>query len=219
MADYAFGSIRPTRYVGNDPLNLIDPSGLLSVWGVIGFVGGATEAAIGVGFVVVTGWSGVGAVAGVAIAVHGIDVAQAALRETDTLTSQSLQSAGLSQRTANAIDTGISGAAFIAAGSPILSYSLFGSAISGGGAGTSLLSATARGFVFPGVQVSNASKNLALDALQTLYGTGTNAAAVGRAASNVSVGVGAVLESVGAVQGGLVSEAQGGTSSGQESQK
>lgn len=46
-------------------------------------------------------------------------------------------------------DLGISGAAFIAAGSPVLPYSLFGPAISGGGAGTSLLSATARGYVPP----------------------------------------------------------------------
>ena len=189
-------------------------------WGVIGFVGGATEATIGVGFAVATGWTGVGAVAGVAIALHGIDVAQAALRESDTFTSQGLQAAGLSQGTANAISTGISGAAFIAAGSPILPYSLFGSAISGGGAGTSLISATARGFVFPGVEVSNATSNVVLDALQSLYGTGTNAAAVGRAASSASVAIGSTMEASSAIQGGLISEARGATvNSGQAPQK
>jgi hypothetical protein len=203
----------------NPPYGLIDPTGLLSAWGVIGFVGGATEATIGVGFAVATGWTGVGAVAGVAIALHGIDVAQAALRESDTFTSQGLQAAGLSQGTANAISTGISGAAFIAAGSPILPYSLFGSAISGGGAGTSLISATARGFVFPGVEVSNATSNVVLDALQSLYGTGTNAAAVGRAASSASVAIGSTMEASSAIQGGLISEAQGETvSSGQAPQ-
>jgi hypothetical protein len=58
-----------------------------------------------------------------------------------------------------------------------LSYSSFGAAISGGGTSTSLVSATARGFVLPGVEISNASSNVVLDTLQTVYGTGTNAAA------------------------------------------
>jgi hypothetical protein len=119
---------------------------------------------------------------------------------TDSFTSQGLQAAGLSQNAANGIDTAISGAAFIAAGSPILPYSLFGAPLSGGGAGTSILSATARGFVFPGVQIGNES-NVVLDALQGIYGTGTNAAAVGRAASDLSVGAGIGMEAYGTAQG------------------
>jgi RHS repeat-associated protein len=202
-------------YVNNDPLNLIDPNGLLSFWSGVRFAGGSAEALIGVGFGITTSWSGIGGVAGAAVALHGIDVAQAALRETDTFTSQGLQATGLSQSTANAIDTGISGAAFIAAGSPILPYSLFGSPIAGGGAGTSLLSATARGFVVPGIEVGNGS-NVVLDALQSLYGTGTNAAAVGRAASDASVALGVTMEASSAIQAGAISEAQGAeTSAGQ----
>jgi RHS repeat-associated protein len=197
-------------YVGNDPLNALDPDGLLSLWGVARFVGGSLEAGIGVGFGVATGWTGLGAVAGAAIALHGVDVAVSGLRETDSFTSQGLQAAGLSQNVANAVDTGISGAAFIAAGNPILPYSLFGSPLAGGGVGTSLLSATARGFIVPGLEVGNES-NVAFDALQAIYGTGTNAAAVGRAASDVSIAAGAFLEgfSAGTVQGGVIGSAQG----------
>ena len=84
--------------------------------GVIISRSGVGEIAIGAGFGVVTGWTRVGAVAGGAVTLHGLDVAQAALLGTDTFTSQGLQSVGLSRNTANAIDTGISGAAFIAAG-------------------------------------------------------------------------------------------------------
>lgn len=164
--------------------------------------------AIGVGFGTVTSWTGVGAVAGGALALHGADVAQAAWRGTDTFTSQGLQAAGLSQNTANAISTGITGAAYIAAGSPVLPYSLFGAPIAGGGVGTSLLSATARGFVVPGLEVGNGS-NAVLDALQSVYGTGTNAAAVGRAASDVSVATGLTVEGYSALQGGVIGQAQG----------
>ncbi len=202
-------------YVGNDPLNGIDPSGLLSFWGVARFIGGSAEAAIGVGFGTVTSWTGFGAVAGGAVALHGADVAQAAWRGTDTFTSQGLQATGLSQNTANAIDTGISGAAFIAAGSPVLPYSLFGPPIAGGGAGTSLLSAIARGFVVPGLRVGNES-NAVLDALQTLTGTGTNAAAVGRTASYASRVLGYGLEADAAIQGGVIGQAQGAEAGGSQ---
>jgi hypothetical protein len=68
--------------MGNDPLNLTDPSGQLSVGGVLNFTLGAGEVAIGVGFGSVTSWSGVGAVAGGVFAVHGADVALAAMRGT-----------------------------------------------------------------------------------------------------------------------------------------
>jgi len=195
-------------YVNNNPLNEIDPTGLLSFWGVAKFIGGAAEAAIGLGFGAVASWTGIGAVAGAAIALHGADVAIAAWRGTDTLTSQTLQATGLSQQTANAIDSGISGAAFIAAGSPILPYSLFGVPLAGGGSGTSLMSATARGYVVPGLEVGNES-NAILNAMQSFYRTGTNAAAVGRAASDVSIATGVAIESYSAFQAGIVSQALG----------
>ena len=147
-----------------------------------------------------SGWTGVGAVVGAAIALHGIDVAQAALQESDTFTSQGLQAAELSQGTANAISTGISGAAFIAAGSPILPVWLirlryirrrcWNFADIGDGAWV----------CFPGVQVSNATSNVVLDTLQDLYGTGTNAAAVGRAASSASVAIGSTMEASSAIR-------------------
>ena len=49
--------------MGNDPLNLTDPSGRLSVGGVINFTFGAGELAIGVGFATVTSWTGTNAAA------------------------------------------------------------------------------------------------------------------------------------------------------------
>ena len=179
--------------------------------GVINFTLGAGEVAIGVGFGTVTSWTGVGAVAGGAVALHGADVAQAAWRGTDTFTSQGLQAAGLSQNTANAISTGITGAAYIAAGAQIIPYG--SAAISGGTGGTSLLSMAARGYVTDALQVSNESSNIVLDALKSYYGTGTNAAAVGRVASAVSAGIGYAVETGAATQT-LIGQAQGTSVSG-----
>ena len=61
-----------------------------------------------------TGWTGVGAAAGVLVGLHGLDQIQAGLRElttgchADSLTSTSLQAAGLSPAAANLADAGIS---------------------------------------------------------------------------------------------------------------
>ena len=64
----------------------------------------------------------------------------------------------------------------------------------GGPGGTSLLSRIARGYVVEGLSVSNKSSNAILDALKSYYGTGTNAASVGRTASAVSTGIGYAVE-------------------------
>ncbi len=180
-------------YVRNDPLNMTDPLGLFTWQQGLQVAGGGFETLTGAGIALVTSETVVGAVAGGAVAAHGIDQIQAGLRGTDTFTSQGLQAAGLPQNTANAIDTGISGVSGIVAGSPVLPYSLFGAAISGGGQGTSLLSATARGFVIPGVGITGTvteDSSAALQALKSIYGTPSMGGIVGRAASDASVATG-----------------------------
>lgn len=104
-------------YVFNSPVTLFDPTGLdawTRVWGGVRVVGGGFETAAGVGLAVATGWTGVGAIAGGAVGLHGLDQVQAGLRQVftgcgvDSFTSQGLQSAGLSQSSANLVDAGIS---------------------------------------------------------------------------------------------------------------
>lgn len=180
-------------YVNNDPLNATDPYGLFTWQQGLQVAGGGFETLTRAGIALVTSETVVGAVAGGAMAAHGIDEIQAGLRGTDTFTSQGLQSAGLPQNTANAIDTGISGVSGIVAGSPVLPYRLFGAAISGGGQGTSLLSATARGFVIPGVGITETvteDSSAGLQALKSIYGTPSIGGIVGRAASDASVATG-----------------------------
>ena len=104
-------------YCGGDPLNLIDSSGLWA-WGntigIIKAVGGGLETISGVGLAGATGVSGVGLIAGGAVALHGADIAASGFRqalsgnEIDSLTSQGLQKLGMSKGTANSVDTGIS---------------------------------------------------------------------------------------------------------------
>jgi hypothetical protein len=71
------------------------------------------EAAAGIGLAAAAGWTGIGAVAGVGVAAHGIDTFQAGLRQAfsdeqvDTFTSQGIQATGVSRGTANLIDAGI----------------------------------------------------------------------------------------------------------------
>jgi hypothetical protein len=103
-------------YANGNPLMFIDPSGL-SAWnrfmGGLQAVGGGLEVAAGVSIGVATSWSGVGIVGGGAIAVHGADTFQSGFRQlwsgeqTDTFTSQAIQSSGVSQGTANMIDAGL----------------------------------------------------------------------------------------------------------------
>ena len=114
---YAPGNLASYGFVTNDPIDLIDPTGELSFAGVLRFTGGAFETAAGVSLGITTSWTGVGAVAGGAIAAHGIDVAVAALTGEDTLTSQAIQATtGASQTTANRINSGISFVGTVGAG-------------------------------------------------------------------------------------------------------
>ena len=109
-------------YANGDPLAYIDPLGLCASggdWGtrIGGFfqmIGGSAEAALGYGFAGLTAETVAGAVAGVAVGLHGTDAAIAGYYTMvngvpqDTLTSQGLQAVGVPQDWANGIDAGLS---------------------------------------------------------------------------------------------------------------
>jgi RHS repeat-associated protein len=189
-------------YVGNDPLNNLDPYGLFSWQQGLQVVGGGFETLTGAGIAVVTSETVVGAIAGKAMAAHGVDQIQAGLRGTDTFTSQGLQTAGLSQNTANAVDLGIRGLSGIASGSRLLPYQLVAGR-AGFGTGTSLLSATARGYVVPGVGITGtvtSNSSAAWQTLSTIYGTPSMGGIVGRIASQASVATGLGVEAYSAYE-------------------
>ena len=102
---------------------MIDPSGLDgwdSFFGGLKVVGGVFEVVAGVTLVaagVATGWTGVGvgvAVGGGVVTLHGIDTIQSGFRsmvsgeQVESVTSSGLQAAGISRRSANLTDAGMS---------------------------------------------------------------------------------------------------------------
>ncbi|MFJ7215540.1 SpvB/TcaC N-terminal domain-containing protein [Amycolatopsis sp. NPDC098790] len=96
-------------YASDNPVRLTDPDGL-STWnrvvGGLKLVGGFAESATGAAFGAATSWTGVGAVAGAVVFVHGADTAATGLRQLysgedeSSLTSQAIQATtGLSKET------------------------------------------------------------------------------------------------------------------------
>ncbi|MGQ0837718.1 SpvB/TcaC N-terminal domain-containing protein [Actinokineospora sp.] len=104
-------------YASNNPVRLTDPDGT-STWnrvvGGLKLVGGVLESAAGAAGGAATSWTGVGAVAGAVVFVHGADVAATGLRQLisgedeSSLTSRAIQATGVSKPTADLIDNGVS---------------------------------------------------------------------------------------------------------------
>jgi len=119
------GDVNLYAYAFGSPTNFFDPRGLdgsVRFWGGARAVGGVFEAAAGVGLGFATSWTGIGAIGGALVAAHGTDQIQAGLSQlllgcrVDSFTSQGLQAAGLSPGTANNLDTAMSVAGSLGAG-------------------------------------------------------------------------------------------------------
>jgi RHS repeat-associated protein len=111
------GGLNFYAFADENPISEMDPFGLngwTSVFGGLRVVGGGLEAAAGITLGAATSWTGIGAIGGGLVALHGADQVQAGLRQlftgnqANSLTSQGLQAAGMSPTAANLTDAGIS---------------------------------------------------------------------------------------------------------------
>lgn len=111
------GGVNLYAYVGNNPLIYSDPSGNVpwdQVFGTVRVIGGVAEVASGAVIATGTSWTGVGAIGGGLIVLHGADQIQAGMRQiasdshVSSFTSMGLQEVGFSPLAADLTDAGLS---------------------------------------------------------------------------------------------------------------